>query len=131
MTRERHLRKLEILRQRNSGKKLRLEPEYRSTVNRDRWLVNLSNTQLTQEEEDLLKLGLNFAPSPEGSPHVHFVAGVDAATHKAKLPRELSEEITAWVCMALQQAPEPQRNLSLSQQKALGTLKCRDDIVIL
>ena len=59
-------------------------------MNRDRWLVNLSNTILDKDEEEVLKLGPKFAPAPKRIPYTDIAAGVEAATHKARLPSEVA-----------------------------------------
>ena len=107
------------------------KPEY--LVNRNRWLVNLSNTtlDLDEDEEEILKLGPKFAPAPERIPYTDITAGVEAATHKAKLPSEVAEEITSRVCAAVQKAPQPERNPTAKQLRAIELLKKRQSIVIL
>ena len=57
------------------------------------WLVNLSNTQLTKDEEDVLRLGLKFAPTPKTTPYMDIAAGIEEALFHAKLPQEYAEEI--------------------------------------
>ena len=52
-----------------------------------------------------------FAPSPKKIPYTDIIAGVEAAPHKAKLPKEVSEEITSQVWAALQCTPKPKRDL--------------------
>ena len=128
-SRERQLKKLEHLRL-EQKREVNLKPEY--LVNRDRWLVNLSNTILDKDEEEVLKLGPKFAPAPKRIPYTDIAAGVEAATHKARLPSEAAEELTARVCAAVQKAPQPERNLTAQQLKAVGSLKKkRQSIVIL
>ena len=97
---------------------MNLKSEY--LVNQDRWLVNLSNTILDKDE--VLKLGPKFAPALK-IPYTDIVAGVEAATHKARLPSEVAEELTARVCAAVQKAPQPERNLTAQQLKAVESLK--------
>ena len=119
-SKERHLKKLEHLR--NEGKKnVRLEPEY--LRDKSRWLVNMSSTKLSEEEEDILRLSPKFAPSPGKIPYMDIAAGVEAAMHYAKLPKDACEEITSRVCATLRQTPKLKRNLSNSQQRALKSLK--------
>ena len=60
-----------------------------------------------------------------------IAAGVEAAMHYAKLPKDACEEITSRVCATLRQTPKLKRNLSNSQQRALKSLKKKEDIVIL
>lgn len=104
-----------------TNREVNLKPEY--LVNRDRWLVNLSNTILDKDEEEVLKLGPKFAPAPKRIPYTDIAAGVEAATHKARLPSEVAEELTTRVCAAVQKAPQPERNLTAQQLRAVGSLK--------
>lgn len=98
-TKTRHLNKIERLkncRVKTTGRdNLCLEPEYRM---KGRWLVNLSNNPLTQDEEDVLKLGLSFAPAPKKASHIDFVAAVQTATKRSKLPLDDAEELKSRVC---------------------------------
>ena len=98
---------------------------------KDRWLMNLSNTVLSEEEEDVLRLGLNFVPTPKAVPHIDHIAGVEAALQRAKLPLETSEEVRAKVCSLLKTTPKPEKNLSVPQLKAIRSLRKRDTIAIL
>ena len=85
-----------------------------------------------RNEEEVLKLGPKFAPAPKRIPYTDIAAGVEAATHKAKLPSEVAEEITSRVCAAVQKAPQSERNLTAQQFRAIGSLKKkRQSIIIL
>ena len=132
-TKSRHQKKLDKLKEKKIGKQLRLEPEYRNADDRSQWLVNLSQAELTKDEEDLLQLGLKFATSPKNIPYMDIAAGVEAEIQKAKLPTEVTEEITSRlrVCMTLRHAPKPQCNLTSPQRRALSTLKQKKNIAIL
>ena len=105
---ERHLDKIQHLRKQQK-KTVRLEPEYLS--DKSQWLVNLSSARLNEDEEEVLRVGPKFAPSPKKIPYTDIIAGVEAATHKAKLPKEVSEEITSQVWAALQCTPKQKKNL--------------------
>ena len=59
-----------------------------------------------------------------------IAAGVEAATHRAKLPGEVAEEITSRVCAAVQEAPQLERNLTAHQLKAIWKRK-RQSIVVM
>lgn len=45
---------------------------------------NLSKVKLTEEEEDVLRLGLNFVPTPKKVPYFDYIVGIDTALRKAK-----------------------------------------------
>ena len=54
---------------RQKSKFVRLLSKYRSVTHssdvQDRWVVNLSSNPLTEFETEVLRKGLNFAPSPQ------------------------------------------------------------------
>ena len=83
------------------------------------------NTQLTIDEEDVLRLGLKFAPSPKTTPYMDFVAGIEEAPFHAKLPQEYAEEIKGKVCSLFRKTPRPNKNLSPAQLKAIKSIKER------
>ena len=93
--------------------------------------MNLSKVKLTEEEEDVLRLGLNFVPTPRKVPYFDYIAGIETALHRAKLPQDTAEEVKAKVCCLFQNTPKPKPNLSTPQLKAINSLKKRDDIVIM
>ena len=95
------------------------------------WLVNLSNTQLTKDGEDVLRLGPEFAPTLKTNPYMDFVAGIEEALFHAKLPQEHAEEIKGKVCSLFRKAPRPNKNFSRAQLKATKLKKEKDNIVIL
>ena len=88
-------------------------------------------TILDKNEEEVLKLGPKFAPVPKRIPYTDIAAGVEAAAHKAKLPSEVAEELTARVCAAVQKAPQPERNLTAQQLRAVGSLKKKRQSIVM
>ena len=94
-------------------------------------MVNLSKVKLIEEEEDVLRLGLNFVPTPRKVSYMDRIAGIEMALHRAKLPQDTAEEIRAKVCSLFRNTPKPKQNLSTSQFKAIKSLKKRDNIVIM
>ena len=93
--------------------------------------MNISKEKLTTEEEDFLKFGLNFAPTPRNIPYIEFVAGIESAMHKAKISKDMSKELTSRICLAINKSQKPECNMLTSQCKALKSLKERKNIVIL
>lgn len=81
---------------------------------RERWLINMSKSILS-EEEVVLRLGLNFVHTPKTIPHMDHVTGVELTLKRAKLLLETSEEVRAKVCSVLKSAPKPEKNLAVSQ----------------
>ena len=94
ITKEKHQQKFELLQKRAicgvSNKHNR--------AGNSKWVINKSSTKLLPDEEEVLKLGLNFAPTPRTVPVVDLLAGVEVATHNAKLQAEEAEELRARIC---------------------------------
>ena len=124
MTKDKHLKKFENLKTEGEPGHIRKHPELSN-----RWLVNMSKKPLSKSEE-VLKLGLNFAPTPRKPPIIDFVTGVEVAAEKAKLTREHADEMKNHVCDILKKKNRrPTDNLTTPQRKALTSLKKREDIV--
>ena len=70
-TKRRQILKLERLTNRRS-KQRELRPE-----GLERWVVNLTDQALTPAQEEVLKLGLNFAPTPSKLPLTDTMAAVE------------------------------------------------------
>ena len=83
------------------------------------------------DEEEVLKLGLNFAPTLRTVPVVDLLAGVEVATRNAKLQAEEAEELRARICCVVKNTDIKQDNKIPSLRRALGSLKKNDSIVIL
>ena len=118
----RHLKKIEELRKEKNGRELKYSRKDHIKKN---WLVNISKEKLTTEEEDFLKLGLNFAPTPRNIPYIEFVAGIESAMYKAKISKDMSKELTSRICLAINKSQKPECNMLTSQCKALKSLKER------
>ena len=69
---------------------------------------------LSPEEEEVLKLGLNFAPTPKRVPTIDILAGIESSVRRAKLPNEASEELRARVCSFLKNSAVKDNNLKPS-----------------
>ena len=91
--------------------------------------MNLSSKSLSNDEEEVLRLGLNFAPAPKNLPYTDFIAGVETAAKRAKLKQDEAEEMKSRVCSVLRNSQQPE-DLSRPQRMALKSLARRDDIVI-
>ena len=85
----RHVSKLEALLSRS--KKLELCPEGQA-----HWVVNLSKHNLTPSQEEVLKIGLNFAPVPTKFSLQDTIAGMEETARK--LPKEDADDLWMRVC---------------------------------
>ena len=95
----------------------------------ERWVVNLTDRTLTPAQEDVLKLGLNFAPAPSKLPVTDTMATVDSGARK--LTPEDADDLRGRVCGILRRAKVPRSNLTKEQRTALKELRGLEDEVIL
>jgi len=78
-TKARHLQKFE----RFLGSKKRQEESVLGKVSElqgDKWVVNLSNTELSTQHKNVLARGLNFAIAPSVLPKEEFVIAIEKAS---------------------------------------------------
>ena len=95
----------------------------------ERWVVNLTDCSLSKPQEDLLRLGLNFAPAPTKLPVVDTIAAVEEGARQ--LSEEDAEDLQGRVCGILRHAKPPKDNLTKEQRKALKELRSLENEVIL
>ena len=100
-----------------------------SRTDKDRAVRNLSNRVLTEEENDVLALGLNYAITPKQIPTLDIIAAMEAtASH---LDEEAAQKLRLEVSSVLISAKPPKKNLSGKLQKAIRDLRRDKDITIL
>ena len=62
----------------------------------ERWVVNLTDRALTPTQEEVLKLGLNFAPAPSKLPLTDTMAAVESGARRLSL--EDADDLRGRVC---------------------------------
>ena len=92
-------------------------------------MVNLTDRTLTPAQEDVLKLGLNFAPAPSKLPLTDTMAAVESGVRRLSLKD--AGDLRGRVCGILRHAKVPRSNLMREQRTALKELKGLKDEVIL
>ena len=94
-----------------------------------RWVLNLSNNKLNKAQNDVLKQGLNFAPTPSTIPVDDFII----ATEKAcwKVPEEERDTVRAKIVGAIKTAKMPKSNLTKDQSQAVKDLSKEKSILVL
>ena len=98
-------------------------------INKDRWVHNLSQRVITNSEEDVLKLGLNFAVTPTKLPVNEIVASTELACQS--LNHNAASRLRCDVTQVLKNAKLPKPNITLEQRKALDNLRKDGTITIL
>lgn len=92
---------------------------------------NRSGRDLTEDELNVLKKGLGFAPAPEIIPEKEIICAVEASL--SKVTDDKANIIRSQVSNVLTKAKKQpvKDNLTVRERKALGNLKKRSDIKIL
>ena len=124
-TRSMHVRKLETLvTKKNTKSDISLRPQ-----GLEKWVVTKTDVELTQDQESVLRLGLNFAPVPKKLPIIDTVSAVEEGARG--LAEVDANDLRGRVCGVLRKARLPRHNLTIKQRKALKSLKDLDGVVIL
>jgi len=96
---------------------------------RDRWVINVSHTELNTHQKNVLAKGLNFAISPNTLPKEDFVVAVEKACRA--MEEEEAEDFRSEILGTLRSARCPQSNLTVQEQKAVSDLKRHPSVMIL
>ena len=123
-TKKNHVSKLGSLIEKHRHSAVSLRPE-----GLERWVVNLSDRSLSKDEEEVLRLGLNFAPAPTKLPLIEMVAALEEGANK--LRGEDANDLRGRLCGILRRAKLPRDNLTKDQRLALKKLREEKDVVIL
>ena len=104
-------------------------PHQTPEIDKDRVVRNLSSRPLTEEEKEVLALGLNFAVTPKQIPALDIIAATEVtASH---LDDETAQQLRLEVSSVFSSARPPKDNLSGRLHKAIRDLKRDKDIIIL
>ena len=85
-SKQKYISKLELLMARKKKKSKELRPKGHAC-----WVVNLSGKDLTSSQEEVLKLGLNFAPVPTKFPLQDTITKVEEAARQ--LPKDDASDL--------------------------------------
>ena len=119
MVKTRHIRKFNDLCQNKLGK--RMDP--------NKVVKNLSNRQLTKDEEQVLAIGLNFAMTPKTIPTEQYIAGTESTAQQ--LDSKRANDLRTLVSRTLQTATTPKSNLPGNLRKTVEQLSKDKSIVII
>ena len=90
---------------------------------------DLSNRTLTEGEEEVLALGLNYAVTPKEIPTLDIIAATEATAFH--LDEETAQQLRLGVSSVLKSAKPPRENLTGKLHKAIRSLRRDKDIIIL
>ena len=99
-------------------------------VDKRKWVVNLSSRPLSLKEEEVLRKGMKYAPTPKVIPKKEVVAKVETVL-RDKVEPEKAERARAAVSSVLKTVKKPKMNVSKEEWKAVSTLRNDSTIVIL
>ena len=94
-----------------------------------RVVVKISKRTLSEDEERVLTLGLNFAVAPKQVPYESIIAATEATARQLK--PEVASELRKGVSEALSKARPPQSNVDKGMRRAIRGLQEDTEIVIL
>ena len=92
-------------------------------------VVNLSNRNLSKEEEKVLSLGLNFAITPRTLPKEKLIQEIEPAL--SKLSKQAGNQARVQIAEVLRRARLPKSNLNKNERTALRQLRQDNSIHVL
>ena len=99
------------------------------TVNKDKWVVNLSSKQLSSDQVSVLEKGLNFAVSPDKLPINDVIVATESACKD--LPDKTAAELRARVVNIVKTSKPPASNITRGERSAIKELRNDDSIEII
>ena len=86
-----------------------------------KWVINLSNTPLTEDQEALLKHGPNFAITPRRPPHEEYIKAIETAC--LSLDAKSAEELRSDIYRVLRHPCQLKPNMSKGEMAEIKQLK--------
>ncbi|XP_029683234.1 uncharacterized protein [Takifugu rubripes] len=102
-----------------------------SDAQREKWVKNHGDRELTQTEEEVLSKGLNFSVTPEEVPTVELITATETAIRNNKLLEAEAEQFRLKVTAALASAKPPTSNITNEEKRAIASLAKDKNITIL
>ena len=96
---------------------------------KEKWVVNISSKQLTEQQKSVLQKGMNFAITPTSLPSDEIIVPTEVAC--ASLSETQANSLRTKVASALTSAKIKDSNLSKSERNVLKELKQDDSILVL
>ena len=96
-----------------------------------KWVVNVSDRDLTPDETSLLKRGLNFAVTPSSLPGNEYVIGIESACRFLGAHTKQAETLRFDCVKILKHATLHKPNITRKEKEALHNLATDSTITIL
>ena len=108
-----------------------IDSRERSTQQKS-YVINLSKHELSDDENNALKKGLNFAVVPTSIPKTNLITGVESAIRGYKtINDEEAEKTRAAVASVIRHAKPPKLDMPKGEIDALTELRNNEEVVIL
>ncbi|XP_072037110.1 uncharacterized protein [Amphiura filiformis] len=95
-----------------------------------RWVINVSDCDLNEHEQSLLKKGLHFAVSPTKIPVDDIVTAVESAVRLVCLGSSEAAEIRNKTSDLVHQAKLPKSNITREEREVFRSLQRNKDIMV-
>ena len=103
--------------------------QLQTSSNNNKWVINLSNSSLTQAKESLLSKGPNYVIVPKRLPNLDNITAIETACQK--LNNQDAEELRAEIKALLRKSHAPRPPLHKEGSKALAESRRDKDRIIL
>ena len=90
---------------------------------RERWVVNLTNAQLSKSEVEVLEKGLSFSPALNKLPTTHLISAAEKGL--SKLQSNVASDARKRIASLLSQSKPPPSNLIPEQKIGLSKVSVR------
>ena len=97
--------------------------------NNNKWVINLSKTNLTEGQISVLAKGSDFATAPRYIPNLDYITAIESVWDKLK--EEYAGELRVDISSLLRRAEVPKSNLTKEESIGLAQLKKDKDRVVL
>ena len=129
-SKERQLKKFNTLYQkRKDNQQKEINEQTTTTVDKSKWVINLSTYNITKDERELLENGMNFSVTPPALPTIDLIAKIE--TTLTAMTTEEADTIRADLSSIIRKAKPPKRNITRKQSISLKFLQQNENIIIL
>ena len=97
---------------------------------KSKWVINLSDKELTTDETSVLRKGLNFAVTPSKVPTDEYVIAIESACRILGPDTKEAETLRADCVRIIKNAPNPRPNLPRNERMALDNLAKDNNVTI-
>ena len=100
------------------------------SIDTSKWIVNLPDHTLTQDEKKALRRGPNFAPTPTCIRKIDIISGIEP-TVESHPDQAGANRARAAINNILRRAKPPRPNITRAERTAINQLRANKDIVII